>query len=429
MFLIRFVRDCGQTSLIIKIPVMDNFQIQVSYRGKCRQFYTPCEAESEWDYSSLVENIVTNISSLFGTVFQIQFLNDEQEWITPSENSCDMRDMFRCARIVPGADFRRIKIKIIDGCSPAQQTMASRYDEETGHDDMNRRKKPKRLEFQDYLASYKHPIDVDIGNKKDELESLEAKLLNYEEEYERTAHKYSGGSTRPTAKSGKQCGKCHLFQNHRKNTCPNDICVSAIMCGDIQKHHEESCELREIAERKNKASIDVKKIKQELDLKIKVKEKLNCSFEKRLEPHLIESNRKRYLADTAFGIRPRQALLNEDIAILERHYRGIFPSDIEYEKQNFQQIITRANTALPKKPENSARDGMYSVQFPKTASATAPNPMPVNPPLPLEPPPRTPETPLSPLPPYSVEQMMPWTYWYCSPSQTESDRQTQNKGD
>ena len=52
------------------------------------------------------------------------------------------------------------------------------------------------------------------------------------------------------------------------------------MCGDIQKHHEESCELREIAERKNKVSIDVKKIKKELDLKIKVKEKLNCSFEK-----------------------------------------------------------------------------------------------------------------------------------------------------
>ena len=66
-----------------------------------------------------------------------------------------------------------------------------------------------------------------------------------------------------------------------------------------------------------------------------MKNKTNRSFEKRLEPILIESNRKKYLADTTFGIRPRQALLNEDLPILERHYKGVYPRDIAYEKNNF----------------------------------------------------------------------------------------------
>ena len=146
---------------------------------------------------------------------------------------------------------------------------------------------------------------------------MEARLLSYEEEYERAAYNYSGGSTRWANKSGKQCGKCHLFQNHRKNNCPNDICVSAIICCDVSKHPEESRELRDVAERKNKISLDLKKAKQEIELKLKVKEKMNSSFEKRLEPILIDTNRKKYLAETAFGIRPRQALLNEDLVILE----------------------------------------------------------------------------------------------------------------
>ena len=237
---------------------MEDFQFQVCYRGKIRQFYMPGEAETNCDYSKLVENIVTNISSLFGVVFQIQFANDEDEWITLSENMCDVRDLFRCAR--PVANFRRIKIKIIEGCSPApQQKEAQERHEDEAAWETPKPKKAKRLDFESYLTSYKTPIDMDISSKREELETMEIRLASYEEEYERVAYKYSGGSTRKSNKSGKQCGKCHLFQNHRKNCCPNDTCVSAIMCGDVSKHPDESGELRDIADRKNKLSLDIKK--------------------------------------------------------------------------------------------------------------------------------------------------------------------------
>ena len=417
---------------------MEDFQFQVSYRGKIRQFYMPGESENNCDYSKLVENIVTNISSLFGIVFQIQFCNDEGEWITLSENICDIRDLFRCAR--PIANFRRIKLKIIEGCSPApqhsQKDIEEEHEEEVEYTHSPKRKKPKRLDFEDYLSSYKSPIDLDIEAKKEELDTMEIRLISYEEEYERTAFKYSGGSTRQSNKSGKQCGKCHLFQNHRKNNCPNDTCVSAIMCGDVTKHPEESGELRDVADRKNKLSMDLKKAKQELELKLKVKNKMNSSFEKRLEPILIESNRKKYLADTTFGIRPRQALLNEDLAILERHYKGVYPRDIAYEKNNFQKIIARANKELSgtRKPESSVRDMLtnnpiYSVNFPKSASATHSNPESA-PPLPLGPPPQAPEPPIAPPALYQSPQqmMLPWTYWYCSPPPNDG-KQSENDGD
>ena len=420
---------------------MEDFQFQINYRDKTRQFYLPGECETQCDYSKLVENIVTNISSLFGQVFQIQFLNDEAEWITLSENVNDIRDMFRCAR--PIATFRRIKLKIIEGCSPAAPKDEHSFHEgytRSGSDSPPKSKKAKRLDFEEYLTAYKTPIDIDINNKKEEVESLEIRLDNYEEEYERVLNKFSGGSTRVASKTGgKQCGKCHLFQNHRKNNCPNDTCVSAVMCGDVQKHPEECGELREIADRKNKLALDLKKAKQELELKTKVKEKLNSSFEKRLEPHLIDTNRKKYLAETAFGIRPRQALLNEDIAILERHYRGVFPRDINFEKRNFQQIISRANEQLciPKKPENSVRNllvnnAVYPVKFPTQAGSTHVNPE--SPPLPQEPqpplPPPATELPIPPTPMYNAQQNMPlqWPFWYWSPPQN-ADTKTDNSGD
>ena len=90
------------------------FQIQVNYREKVRQFYIN---EILTDYSQLIESIVTNINSLFGCVFQVQYLNDEDIWITLGGNREDVRDMFRCSRIIENAEFKRVKIKIVEGCS------------------------------------------------------------------------------------------------------------------------------------------------------------------------------------------------------------------------------------------------------------------------------------------------------------------------
>lgn len=183
------------------------------------------------------------------------------------------------------------------------------------------------------------------------------------------------------------------------------------MCGDVSKHMEENNELRELAEKKQKLTSEMRKERQELELKIKCADKINSSFSKRIELHLIETNRKKYLVQTAFGVKPRQALLNEHVSILERHYKGNIPADIDFEKSRFGSIIERGMAPLTKRPENSVRDllttnTVYGVKFPscKGPASTFPNPE-ATPPQPPPPPPPPP-------PSDGTDPSFTWYDWY-----------------
>ena len=148
------------------------YQFQVNHRDKCRQFYVQSEIKG---YSGVVEQIISNINTLFGVVFQIQYLNDENAWITLSENDEDIKDLFRCSRIVPFADFRRIKVKIVEGCSPAPTPTSDStksWQRTTGVSPPPT-KHPKRLSFEHVeddsyagITDYKSPIELDIDRKK-----------------------------------------------------------------------------------------------------------------------------------------------------------------------------------------------------------------------------------------------------------------------
>lgn len=70
---------------------------------------------------------------------------------------------------------------------------------------------------------------------------MESEVSYLDEQYEKLMEMYSIGVV---TRQGMQCGKYHLFQNHRKINCPNDLCMSAEMCGDINKHREETQELQ-----------------------------------------------------------------------------------------------------------------------------------------------------------------------------------------
>ena len=393
------------------------YQFQVNYRNKYRQFYVQSEIKG---YSGVVEQIISNINTLFGVVFQIQYLNDENTWITLSENDEDIKDLFRCLKIVPFADFRRIKVKIVEGCSPAPTPTSDStksWQRTTGVSPPPA-KHPKHLSFEHVeddsyagITDYKSPIELDIDRKKSQISCTEEQLEYYDTEYDKLVSRYT--ISRST-KQEKQCGKCHLFQGHRKNNYSNDCCVSAIMCGDVSKHLEKNTELRDLVEKKQKLSTELRKERSEFELKMKCSDKINSSFGKRMESHLISSNRNRYLVQTAFGIKPRQALLNEHVSILERHYKGIFPSDIEFEKSRFASIIERGYAPLPRRPENSVHDLLttnpgYGVNFPSQAqgpTSTFPNPEPTLPPPPPPPP------PLPPLPANEAASSPPYDWYY-----------------
>lgn len=215
------------------------------------------------------------------------------------------------------------------------------------------------------------------------------------------------------------------------------------MCGDINKHQEETQEFRDIDLKKQKLRAEIKREKQELDLKQKCAEKINSSFSKRMEQELINSNREKYLIQTQFGIKPRQALLNEHIAILERHYKGKMPHNIQSERPFFEKIINSAISKIPERREPNAMrrmltgNAIYPVQFPNPRKSTAAAPTATvtseTPPLPLGPPPPQPPLPSSPMTQSDLVNYgyswMPWsfpcgTYNFGTPgdNSTPSDR-------
>lgn len=154
-----------------------------------RQFYIN---EILTDYSQLIKSIVTNINSLFGCVFQVQYLNDEDSWITLGENREDVRDMFRCSRIVENAEFKRVKIKIVEGCSPAIEHGKKRSSDESDTSQTpssDSEKKPRRLSFG--LTAYRSPIDIDIEQKESEISYMESEVSCLDEQYEKLMDMYS----------------------------------------------------------------------------------------------------------------------------------------------------------------------------------------------------------------------------------------------
>lgn len=331
------------------------FQFQVNYRDKVRQFYVNGVVSS---YSEVVGEIVSNISSLFGCVFQIEYINDENIWITLSESDQDVQDLFRCSAVIPSADFRRVKLRIVEGCSPLPGPRASNKREyadlTNDHDDNFAEKKSRtKLSFKNFDQDasteisevYKTPIDLDIEEKEKSILEMDSYLETLQEQRTELTSKY----TFPVNKQGKQCSRCHLYQNHRRNNCPNDLCVSAVMCGDLGKHAEESGEVRDIDNKIQKATCDIKKERIDLENKRKCRDKLMGSFNKQIELELINSDRKRYLIATPFGVKPKQALINEHVAILERHYHGKVPQNVAAERHGFKRIIENSLSKLPKK--------------------------------------------------------------------------------
>ncbi|XP_070560458.1 uncharacterized protein [Ptychodera flava] len=89
------------------------FQVQVKFHGKIRNIYT--ERPS---YSQLVYLVKENVVVLRDADFQMQYTNEANEKITLGNSDMDMQDLFRCSDPVPHAEYRRVRLEILEN-SPA----------------------------------------------------------------------------------------------------------------------------------------------------------------------------------------------------------------------------------------------------------------------------------------------------------------------
>ena len=153
---------------------------------------------------------------------------------------------------MPFADFRRIKVKIVEGCSPAPTLTSdsTKSWQRTIGMSPPPAKYPKRLSFEHVeddsyagIMDYKSPIELDTGRKKNsKISCIEKQLEYYDTEYVNLSHDIRFLDPLNKENSG---GNVIYFKATEKVTVQ-------IMCGDVSKHLEENAELRDLAEKKSK---------------------------------------------------------------------------------------------------------------------------------------------------------------------------------
>ena len=105
--------------MIDRAKMAHAFQVQVNYRNKTRQIYL----KGTVTYSEFCHAITEQIPSIGFTEFQVNYENEDGIIVTMSDNEVDICDLFRCALPVKNADYRRIRVSLVEGCSPASTTM------------------------------------------------------------------------------------------------------------------------------------------------------------------------------------------------------------------------------------------------------------------------------------------------------------------
>ena len=80
----------------------------------------------------------------------------------------------------------------------------------------------------------------------------------------------------------------------------------------------------------------------------------NKSFPEALKSYLINSNKQEYLVEYGDQIVPLTSKINIHLAILQKHYNGKIPENLEEESELFSQIIISHRDRF--KPYDSSRD-------------------------------------------------------------------------
>ena len=117
-------------------------------------------------------------------------------------------------------------------------------------------------------------------------------------------------------------GNCHLKLGHTRKICTFSPCKSAFSCGILSKHSSEKLERSNLEK-------DINRLKGKLRTAAKDVENTTCAADKvinsssrQIEDVIINEMPDRY---TSYGLR-NWALLNKDVAILQRNLKGKLPS-------------------------------------------------------------------------------------------------------
>ena len=123
----------------------------------------------------------------------------------------------------------------------------------------------------------------------------------------------------------------------------NGNCEGPENCNDIDRHPPEKKQLIDaFAHLKNKEK-QLENLKEEFKSKEAAIKQSQSSFKYQIQSALINSNLDKYTFRTRNGRALRQTAINNDVHILEKHYKNKVPKNLRSEKKKFQNIIDDFN--------------------------------------------------------------------------------------
>ena len=120
-------------------------------------------------------------------------------------------------------------------------------------------------------------------------------------------------------------------------------CQGLENCNDIDRHPAEKKQLSDANMNYKSKEKELASLQVELWAQKRALNETQFSFKYQIQSDLINSNLDKYTFMTTSGRALRQTAINNDIFILQKHYKNKVPNNLNSERKKFQNIIDNFN--------------------------------------------------------------------------------------
>ena len=266
----------------------------------------------------------------------------------------------------------KMKIKVLDGTSPAVKPQSTTRTYERVTEDVAAK---KELVYETQL-NYMSPSELDIKEKETEHREKQNALETLKIKYQDLSKDMNTHVWRDRSK--RICHNCHARKGHDRKKCLDQECTDVRICGEIDLHPENKKELSLLGAKRQKLEGELNVLSAELEAKKKARDETYNTFEGKVQSWLIRSNPDKYLIAATGQV--RQVRVNADTAILKKILECQVPEDIEKSSkfwpdmiENYEQkYIKTTKKEMPPRIINPVRRELENKGITWPASVTLP---------------------------------------------------------
>lgn len=387
----------------------DVYQLKIKYDNTIGKFgivFIDSKEAASLNREVILEK-VRSITSRFDDTkegdINIQYLDDEKNFVNLTDDQSCIWDLLRCAVPVPNADFKRINLRIEESNSPLPRSQLSSSrkrigernqlspsnmpssSKETKSSSLSRRS----LHFHTPSSSVSSAMNQKTGTVRPQkqpdrftdaavrvpifasplekfLETQKLKLTRLQEDERKIVDRIDIFQVKKNARSsstGPTCSNCHRQEGHNRLNCPYDACDSSFHCGAINKHPDEKSQLKEYEKQRQELKKEIMSLRNEIAAKEAATRSIQQRYVYQVRQQLIESDPQRYLHYGNDGQRVENWFqLNRDAKKLEVLLKGKLPRP----DSDIRGLLFQAELDGPQSQNNSSinKSGKTSVRNP-----------------------------------------------------------------